>query len=134
VNRPVLLLPVHRDRYAVPLEMVQEVLEPQAVTRLPDAPPSVLGIINVRGVVVGVLDTAVLLGLPPLGTARSVAVVRVARGLAGLATSARPAAEELGEDLGASQLSAALGRRRTSSGVATLLDLEAVLAPEALAG
>jgi purine-binding chemotaxis protein CheW len=114
--------------------MVQEVLEPRVVTRLPDAPPSVLGIINVRGVVVGVLDTAVLLGLPPLGTARSVAVVRVARGLAGLAASARPTTEELGEDLGASPLPAALGRRRTSSGVATLLDLEAALAPEAVAG
>ena len=114
---PVLLLPVHAERFAVPLDRVQEVLEPQDVTRLPDAPPSVLGIINVRGNVVGVLDTAVLVGRPALGAARSVAVVRSARGVVGLATSARPAAEESGGDPGAS----------------IPLDLEAVLAPDVVA-
>jgi purine-binding chemotaxis protein CheW len=134
VSEPVLLLPVHRDRYAMPLRMVQEVLEPRSVTRLPGAPPAVLGILNVRGVVVGVVDTGVLLGLPPVATAGAVAVVRVARGVVGLAASARPVAEELGEDLGPSPLPGALGRRRTSTGVATLLDLEAALAPEVLAG
>ena len=134
MSRPALLLPVHRDRYAVPLRMVQEVLEPATVTRLPEAPPAVLGIINVRGLVVGVVDTAVLLGLEPLGRARSVAVVRVARGVVGLAASARPVSEPLGEDLGPSPLPGALGRLRTSGGVATLLDLEAVLSAEVLAG
>jgi len=134
VTFPVLLLPVHDDRYAVPLRMVQEVLEPRVITRLPGAPPAVLGILNVRGVVVGVVDTGLLLGLPPLGGASAVAVVRVARGVVALAASARPVAEELGEDLGPSALPAALGRRRTAAGVATLLDLEAALAPEVLAG
>lgn len=134
MSEPVLLLPVHGDRYAVPLGMVQEVLEPRRVTRLPDAPPTVLGILNVRGVVVGVVDTGVLLGLPPVGTAHAVAVVRVARGVVGLAASARPVAAELREDLGASLLPVAVGRRGTSGGVATLLDLEAALAPEVVAG
>ncbi len=134
MSEPVLLLPVHRDRYAVPLRLVQEVLEPRAVTRLPGAPPAVLGVLNVRGVVVGVVDTGILLGLAPVGTAGAVAVVRLSRGVVGLATSARPAAGELGEDVGPSDLSAAVGRRRTATGVATLLDLEAALAPEVLAG
>jgi purine-binding chemotaxis protein CheW len=134
VSGPVLLLPVHRDRYAVPLRAVQEVLEPRTITRLPEAPAPVLGIINVRGLVVGVVDTAVLLGLEPLGRPRSVAVVRIGRGVVGLGASARPVSEPLGEDVGPSPLPGALGRRRTSTGVATLLDLEAVLAPEALAG
>jgi len=134
VSERVLLLPVHGDRYAVALGMVQEVLEPRPVTRLPGAPPAVLGILNVRGVVVGVVDTGLLLGLPAVGSAGAVAVVRLRRGAVGLATSALPVAEELGEDLGPSPLPAARGRRRTSTGVATLLDLEAALAPEVLAG
>jgi purine-binding chemotaxis protein CheW len=134
VSDPVLLLPVHRDRYAIPLRQVQEVLEPRTVTRLPGAPPAVLGILNVRGVVVGVVDTGTVLGLDPVGVPGVVAVVRVARGVVALAASARPVAEELGEDLGPSELPAALGRRRTAAGVATLLDLEAALAPAMLAG
>jgi len=134
VSDPVLLLPVHHDRYAVPLRMVQEVLEPRVVTRLPCAPPAVLGILNVRGVVVGVVDTGILLGLPPVGAARAVAVVRLARGVVALAASARPVAGELGEEMGRATVPAALGRRRTAGGVATLLDLEAALAPAALAG
>ncbi len=117
MTRPVLLLPVHGARFTLPLDRVQEVLEPRHVTRLPGAPASVLGIINVRGNVVGVLDTAVLVGLPALGAAPSVAVVRSARGIVGLATSARPAAEESGGDPGAS----------------TSLDLDAILAPEVVA-
>jgi purine-binding chemotaxis protein CheW len=133
VTGPVLLLAVHGDLYAFPLRMVQEVLEPRRVTRLPESPPAVLGIINVRGLVVGVVDTAVLLGAEPLGCVRSAAVVRLARGPVALAASVRPQAGALGDDLGPSPVRAALGRRRTGDGEATLLDLEALLAPEVLA-
>lgn len=129
-----LLLPIRDDRYALPLDRVAEVFETVPITRLPDAPRCVLGLMNVRGRVVPVLDLAVLLGLPPLQEVAAVAVVRSARGPAGLAASGAPTAEALGEDLGASALETGLRRHRTASGAASLLDLDATVAVERVTG
>jgi purine-binding chemotaxis protein CheW len=51
-------------RCALPLAAVERVLRSVAVTALPKAPASVLGIVNVHGVVLPVLDPAVCLGGP----------------------------------------------------------------------
>jgi purine-binding chemotaxis protein CheW len=126
-----LLLPVHEDWYAVPLRDVREVVEHERVTPVPTAPRAVLGVLNVRGAVVPVLDTGVLLGLEPVaGGVEAVAVVETARGPAGLATTAAPVADRLGEDLGASGLEAGTRRRRCAEGVATELDVEAACAAD----
>lgn len=128
-----LLLPVRQDLYVLDVAGVLEVLElAGAPTPLPGAPPALLGLINVRGQVTPVLDTAVLLDLPPLAPEERAAmvVVRVTRGVAALVTTARPRAEELGEELGASGLETATVRRRVGTLVAAVLDLEATLAPE----
>ncbi len=50
---------------AVPAEVAREVLPAQPVTRIPGAPASVLGLINVRGTVLTVLDAHRLLGREP---------------------------------------------------------------------
>ena len=127
-----LLLPVGEDVYAVPLARVREVLSPLRVTPVPLAPGTVLGVVNVRGEVVPVLDTGALLGVRPVGHTGTVAaaVVDTERGPAALAASGEPAVETLGEDLGPSDLAAAAGRRRASPGVATLLDVEAACAAD----
>jgi purine-binding chemotaxis protein CheW len=125
-----LLLPVRDEWYAVALAAVREVVEPDRLTPVPTAPPAVLGVLNVRGTVVPVLDTGVLLGLEPLAAAPAVAVVETALGPAGLATSAPPQVDRLGEDLGPSDLPAGTRRRRCGEGVATLLDVDAACAPE----
>lgn len=52
-------------RYALPLEAVQRVLLPVAVTPLPDAPPGVLGVIDVAGRLTPVYDMRRRLHLPP---------------------------------------------------------------------
>lgn len=60
---------LERDRYALPLSAIREVVEaPEGYTRVPRAPESVRGVINLRGRVVTVVDLHVLLGLaaPPL--------------------------------------------------------------------
>ena len=125
-----LVLAVGDDRYALPMAQVREVVEPRGLTRLPEAPAPVLGLLNVRGRVIPVLDLGALLGLGPIGAIEGVAVVGSARGNAGLASDTLPYREILGEDVGESTLEPGTRRRRAGSGVATLLDLDALLAPE----
>jgi len=48
--------------YGVELAHVQEVLRPLPVTRLPLAPPAIAGLINLRGRIVPVVDTCLVLG------------------------------------------------------------------------
>ena len=133
-----LLLPVRQDLYALPVDAVGEVLEldpATSLTALPGAAGAMLGLVNVRGQVLPVLDTAALLGLAPLRPEerKAMVVVRVARGVAALATTAMPRTELLGEELGPSPMATATSRHRAGQQVATLLDLEALLAPERVA-
>ena len=58
-----LRLRVHQQDYAVELLKVQEVLLPVGVLPMRDTDPSILGVMNLRGVVVPVLDLGVWLGL-----------------------------------------------------------------------
>src|SRR5512140_498712 len=48
--------------YGVPILTVKEILQHEAPTPVPGAPPSIRGVINVRGSVVPVLDLAVKFG------------------------------------------------------------------------
>ena len=56
------------ETYGINVMRVQEVLRMTDVAPVPGAPPFVLGIINLRGNVVTVLDTRKLLALPSGGT------------------------------------------------------------------
>ena len=51
--------------YGVPVEQVREVREMQAVTPVPGAPPYVVGVTNLRGQVITIIDFRKRLGLPP---------------------------------------------------------------------
>lgn len=51
------------QQYAVPLADVREIIRPEAPTPVPGAPADVLGIINLRGSIVTVLDGCIRLGL-----------------------------------------------------------------------
>lgn len=51
--------------FGVPVLEVQDVLRPQAITRVPMAPPEILGSLNLRGRIVTVVNTRHRLGLPP---------------------------------------------------------------------
>ena len=58
-----LLTRVRDERYAFPVHAVREVARALEVTPVPGAPPAVLGVHNLRGEVVPVLELAPLLGL-----------------------------------------------------------------------
>ncbi len=60
------LFRVGGERFALPLESIREVVNPQPpFARVPRAPDSVRGAMNLRGRVVAVVDLAPLVGLPP---------------------------------------------------------------------
>ena len=64
------------EEYAIGILRVREILEYDTVTRVPTTPPSIRGVINLRGSVVPVIDLAVKLGLPEsVVTKRSCVVV-----------------------------------------------------------
>lgn len=52
------------EKFAIPVDHVQEVVEFGQVTKVPNAPEYMLGIINLRGRVLPLLDTKLKLGLP----------------------------------------------------------------------
>ena len=58
-------LGVDGDRYAAPVSRVREILDLRPIARLPRAPAELLGVIDVRGRSIPVVDLRCLLGLPP---------------------------------------------------------------------
>jgi|EndMetStandDraft_8_1072994.scaffolds.fasta_scaffold127391_2 purine-binding chemotaxis protein CheW len=58
-------LGIANEIFAAPVERVQEILEMRPVARLPHAPGYLLGMIDVRGQAIPVVDLRMKLGLPP---------------------------------------------------------------------
>lgn len=133
-----LLLPVREGTWCVPLVAVREVLSAPRTTALPTARAAVVGLFNLRGSVLPLFDTPVLLGLPSTPAQHAV-VVEVAGELAALGTTGTPRTAELGRTVSAPEHPAALGTYDVLPGsgdtgspsqrdVAVLLDLERLLA------
>jgi purine-binding chemotaxis protein CheW len=61
---PVLVFELHPELYAIDLASVMQVMPLENCTPVPGAPPSLAGIINVRGEIRSVVDLASLLDLP----------------------------------------------------------------------
>lgn len=53
------------ETFALPVSAVQEIVRVAGITRVPHAPYTVRGVINLRGRVVPVVDLRVRIGLPP---------------------------------------------------------------------
>ncbi len=80
-----LIVVVDGRLYAIPVGQVREVIRPVGITRVPGAPRSVLGIVNVRGAVVTLLDLAALLTGVRAVTAGSIVLIEHGPRLVGLA-------------------------------------------------
>ncbi|HVW01360.1 MAG TPA: chemotaxis protein CheW, partial [Planctomycetaceae bacterium] len=60
-----------RDQlFGVPVNAVQEVLNPQSIARVPRARPEISGLLNLRGQIVTAIDLRKRLGLPELDEGR----------------------------------------------------------------
>jgi purine-binding chemotaxis protein CheW len=71
--------------YGIDLDAVREILRPRPASRLPGAPPAVIGLINVRGAIVTVIDLGVALGLRDAPAAGAVMLVEHGPKLVGAA-------------------------------------------------
>jgi purine-binding chemotaxis protein CheW len=65
---PLLLFGLGGESYAFPLERVREVVKPGPITPVPSIPEHILGVMNLRGEILPVLDPKRLLGVG-VGTA-----------------------------------------------------------------
>lgn len=64
-NQQYVTLGVAEEIFAAPVEKVQEILDMRPIARLPQAPANLLGMIDVRGQGVPVLDLRLTLGMEP---------------------------------------------------------------------
>lgn len=69
------------EEYGIDINCVQEVIRVQRITPIPQMPPSVLGVINIRGNIVPVFDLRRQFGLPekPFGEATKILVMRLGK-------------------------------------------------------
>jgi purine-binding chemotaxis protein CheW len=67
------------EEYAIGILRVKEILEYDTITKVPGTPPSIRGVINLRGSVVPVVDLALKFGLPasPITKRTCIVVVEV---------------------------------------------------------
>ncbi|OYT73702.1 MAG: chemotaxis protein CheW [Armatimonadetes bacterium JP3_11] len=70
-----LVFQIGNETYGVPLLQVQEIRTYTPATRVPNAPDYVLGVINLRGNIIAVIDARTRFGLPPLPNEESTVVV-----------------------------------------------------------
>lgn len=56
---------IDREEFGLPVESVREILRVGEVTRVPQAPPHIRGVTNVRGSILPVVEIRTRIGLPP---------------------------------------------------------------------
>ena len=122
-----LLIPVGDNMYALDATAVREVVTEPLPTRVPTAPPWILGVFNLRGEVVPLFDTAAIIGVGRMTSVTFVVVVTTSVGLAGLVVSGLPQVARLDDHVGPSDMRCTLGMYAFNNDVAVLLDVEALL-------
>jgi purine-binding chemotaxis protein CheW len=119
------------QRFAWELTAIREIVPARAVTRLPGSPVWVLGLLNLRGAVLTVVDLAARLGLVP-GAGASVVVLDVNERTFGvrvdLVRSVANAEDALVEPVEAARAADGLvmGMVRLTEGPAALVDASAL--------
>lgn len=136
------------ETYAIELLRIREIIEHVPITRVPGMPPAVLGVINLRGRVVPVVDLAVRMGLGPRPITRWTCFVIVEALLEGERTALGLLADSVSEvlDLGPDDIEPppAFGTRapvdylrgmgRQEQRFILLLDLDRMLSADELLG
>jgi purine-binding chemotaxis protein CheW len=132
------------EEYGVDILRVKEILEYETVTRVPTTPPSIRGVINLRGSVVPVVDLAVRFGLPETAVTRRSCIVVIEVELAGERTVMGLLAESVSQviDLPAGEIEppppfgtrmrvdCLLGMGKAGKKFVLLLDVDAVLSTD----
>jgi purine-binding chemotaxis protein CheW len=72
----VCLFSMGEDFYAIPVELLTEIIISQKIFPVPTTPPHVLGVINLRGNIVPIVDIRAALSLPRQSISGQIAVIR----------------------------------------------------------
>lgn len=128
---------LEKEEYAVPIELVREVVRVADVTRVPHAPPHIRGVMNLRGRILPIVEIRTRLDLTPavLTAASRVVVVDLAGRVIGLLVDAVGQVAKVSERLIAAPpdevrsagAEAVTGVARVGSRLLVLLDLERML-------
>ncbi|RMH70181.1 MAG: chemotaxis protein CheW [Gemmatimonadetes bacterium] len=65
------------QEFGIPITRVREIKELVPVVRVPNAPPYITGVINLRGTIVPILDLRTRLGLPQVPSSRDTGIIIV---------------------------------------------------------
>jgi purine-binding chemotaxis protein CheW len=132
------------EEFGIPVLSVREIMGIQDITAVPQTPPHVRGVINLRGKVIPVIDLRLKFGLPSVeyGQRTSIIVVKVGDLLMGIVVDGvsevlnLSAADiedtpDFGQGVSTPYL---LGMAKTKGKVRMLLDIDQVLSAGELAG
>jgi purine-binding chemotaxis protein CheW len=120
----VLVLAANDAYFAVPMERVHQVLRHPLVTRIPLSPAGLIGVVNVRGEIVPLLDTAVLTGTGTLDEPPFAVLVSGGEDMVALAAQELPTAADFEEPVGAGAQPGEVGVYSNGGRLVVLIDVE----------
>jgi chemotaxis signal transduction protein len=120
----VLVLAVNDAYFAVPMATVHQVLRHPVVTRVPLSPPGLLGVVNVRGEIVPLLDTGVITATGALSDPPFAVLVNGEKDVVALAAEELPTAADFEEPVGAGTHPGELGVYSHGGRLVVLIDIE----------
>jgi purine-binding chemotaxis protein CheW len=122
--RRVLILAVNAAFFAVPIETVHQVLRHPIVTNVPLPPAGLLGLVNVRGEIVPLLDAGVLTGTGSLRESPFAVLVSGAKDMVALAAEELPIAADFEEPVGPGSRPGELGVYSNGGRLVVLIDVD----------
>jgi purine-binding chemotaxis protein CheW len=122
--RRVLILAVNSAFFAVPIETVHQVLRHPIVTHVPLPPAGLLGLVNVRGEIVPLLDAGVLTGTGALSESPFAVLVSGGKDMIALAAEELPIAADFEEPVGPGSRPGELGVYSNGGRLVVLIDVD----------
>jgi purine-binding chemotaxis protein CheW len=120
----VLVIAANDAYFAVPMARVHQVLRHPLVTRIPLSPPGLVGVVNVRGEIVPLLDTAVLTGNGTLNEPPFAVLVSGEDDMVALAAQELPIAADFDEPVGPGSQPGEVGVYSDGGRLVVLIDVE----------
>jgi chemotaxis signal transduction protein len=120
----VLVIAANGAFFAVPMATVHQVLRHPLVTRVPLSPAGLLGVVNVRGEIVPLLDTGVLTGTGSLTEPPFAVLVSGDKDMVALAAEELPIAADFEEPVGPGTKPGELGVYSNGGRLVVLVEIE----------
>lgn len=122
----VLVLEVNSAYFALSMETVHQVMRRPIVTHVPLPPQGLLGIVNVRGEIVPLLDTGLLTGTGSLTEPAFAVLVQGAEEMLAVAAEKLPTRADFEEPVGPGTRPGELGLYSHDGHLVMLIDVEAL--------